>query len=206
MGTPRSAGSGCTFLPVPRSERVRPSDFRSEASRRAEHPEGGAVGRGYPASTRKGRWRRAPLLVSVGKPLPLLVRGPVPAPRRLCGESAHPPGCSHRSPLGGGGSALSSVRCPIDPSRRRGCCALVEAGWERRPQGATVELGGKGTGRPEARATRGPPLCARSRSASERAFWWTRGSRGRAPLGRCSRCWGRRARGPAALRCGHPQK
>lgn len=38
------------------------------------------------------------------------------------------------------GSAPRSVWYPFGPSRWRGACALVEAGWGRRPPGATAQL------------------------------------------------------------------
>lgn len=162
-----------SFLSL-RSEPVRPSDFLKvkPAEGRSIRRAGLSEGRDYPASTRKGGWGRARVLVSVGKPLPQLVCGPVPeAQRRPRGESAHPPGFPHRSPLGGGGSALSSVWYLIDPSRRRGSCALVEAGWERRGARHSRSPSALGPGPLGSRPSGGPgdPAVARSSAGARGA-------------------------------------
>lgn len=69
LGTPGNAGSGYTFLPVPHRERIGPLGFRRvrPAGGRSIRRAGLCEGRGYPASTRRRRWSRARVLVSVGR-------------------------------------------------------------------------------------------------------------------------------------------
>lgn len=188
LGTPGSAVSGCTFLPVPRSERIGPWGFRNvqpaggRSIRRAGLPEG----RGYPASTRKGRWSRALGQVSVGRQtsactplaryrrsgvcvvsLPTLVGAPtVPLREEGVGTERSLVFCRSFAMegllrLGGGGVGAPASGC------RRGAGGKAREGLERAPLGSLLR--------------------ARSWSASGHASWWTRGPRGRAPLGRCAR-------------------
>lgn len=205
MGTPGSTGSGCTFLPVPRSEHMDPW-----VSANCNKPEGRASGgRGcqgagpdrYPASTRKGRWRRARVLVSVRKrlqrrllvSLPTLLGAPWPTVPLWEKRDRHGAQFGIVLILRGGGGALES--------------------WWRRGGGAGCRLPprscGQATGRPGARATRGPPLRSilvhfgaglpvdLGIPAVACHFAGAPGAGKAGPRSCCA---------PSALHCGHPQK